>query len=111
MLPSLCPGPVGAFPTFDAGGMLLGQNINKLSSKKMWLSLAFCSRKAIRTWARGRFSLHWMDGWIEILLEPLSSSYGFFSNMVSHGLSLLEVGFYINVFFKDLTINQDFFFF
>lgn len=56
-----------------------------------------------------------MDGWIEILLKP-QHGYGFFSSMVSHGLSLLEVEFYIiinhiNVFFEDLMINQDFFFF
>lgn len=55
-----------------------------------------------------------MDGWIEILLKP-QHGYGFFSSMVSHGLSLLEVEFYIiinhiNVFFEDLMINQDFFF-
>lgn len=54
-----------------------------------------------------------MDEWIEILLEP-QHGYGVFSSMVSHGLSLLEVEFYIiinhiNVFFKDLMINQDFF--
>lgn len=52
---------------------------------------------------------------MEILLEP-QHGYGFFSSMVSHGLSLFEVEFYIiinhiNVFFEDLMINQDFFFF
>lgn len=68
VLPSLCRGPAGAFPTLTLGGTLPGQNINELSSKEIWLCLAFCSRKAVRTRGLGhwRFNLHWMDGWMDL---------------------------------------------
>lgn len=83
------PWDCGGFSHINTAGILLGQNINELSSKEILLSLAFCSRKAVRTRDLGhwRFNLHWMDGWIEILLEP-QDGYGFFSSMINHGLSL-----------------------